>query len=683
MSLFALPLSVLFAVAAPAGQPSYTHPLDPLTAAEINRAVEAVRDAKVCHRGCFYPFVGLREPPKEIVQSSNSAKARREASVTVMDRDKNRVMECTVDIQSKRILSMKQVPGAQPLIMIEELDELPSIVRRDPTWQAAMRRRGITDFDNVHIDAWATGHADTFKSNEMRLLRALSFYRGSATNMYGRPVEGVVAIVNMTQRKVAKVVDTAAVPLAPEAFDFFDQAWLGAPREAPRPLVINQPQGQSFSVLGHEVRWQKWRFRFAMQPREGLVIYDIGYEDSGRVRSIMYRASLSEMVVPYGDPDPTWSWRSAFDVGEYGIGRLASPLTLGIEAPENAVLFDAEFADDYGHPYVAPRVISLYERDGGLLWKHYDINTNQNAARRGRELVISFITTVGNYDYSLGWVFRQDGSFKQETELTGIMLAKGVPQKADPHSADMRFSHVVAPGVAAPHHQHFFNFRLDFDVDGTMNSVYEMNTHALPVGDDNPQHNAMVMEENELVDEQSARRNMSLEDARKWAVINPHVHNALGHPTGFALIPGDNSMPYAWPSSFSRMRAGFIDKHLWVTRYHPEEMYAAGDYPNQSLGGDGLPKWAKDNESLSKQDVVLWYTVGVTHIPRPEEWPVMATAHTGFTLVPVGFFSRNPSLDVPRSDSDQPPAPSAVRGPAKTVPAPTLVNAPGRVRTVN
>ena len=654
MSFFVVPL-LSFCLSATATPPRpYTHPLDPLSATELTVAVDVVRSAKICTNHCFFPLVTLHEPPKDLVQNGNVANLHREARVTAMDREHNRVMESIVDLQTRRVLNVKEVPGAQPLIMGEELDELPAIVRADARWQTAMRRRGITDFENVHIDAWATGRANDYKSSDMRVLRALSFYRGNATNAYGRPIEGVVAVVNMTRRAVVNVIDTTPVPLAPEAFDFFDTTWLGTPRTAPRPLVITTPKGHSFSVFGQEVHWQKWRFRFAMQPREGLVLYAVGYEDGGQVRSVMYRASLSEMVVPYGDTDPTWSWRSAFDVGEYGIGKLASPLTAGVEVPENATLIDADFADDFGEPYVGSKVIALYERDGGLLWKHYDINTDKNAARRGRELVISFITTVGNYDYSLGWVFRQDGSIRAEAELTGIMLAKGVPQNVPHDSAAMRFAHVVAPGVAAPHHQHFFSFRLDFDIDGRNNSIIEMNTHAIDSNADNPMLNAMVMQETELKDEQSARRNMSLKESRKWAVINPHVHNALGHPTGYALIPGENSEPYAHPTSFSRLRAGFVDYHFWGTRYHPEEMYAAGDYPNQRIIDDGLSTWVKDNEAIAQQDVVVWYTLGVTHIPRPEEWPVMPVAHAGFTLVPVGFFARNPALDVPKSEADSP-----------------------------
>ena len=85
-----------------------------------------------------------------------------------------------------------------------------------------------------------------------------------------------------------------------------------------------------------------------------------------------------------------------------------------------------------------------------------------------------------------------------------------------------------------------------------------------------------------------------------------------------------------------------------VTPHAPEEMNAAGFYINQGKGGDGLPKWTSGNRAIENQDVVLWYSMGVTHIPRPEDWPVMPVHKAGFKLIPNGFFTRNPAMDVPK-----------------------------------
>ena len=458
-------------------------------------------------------------------------------------------------------------------------------------------------------------------------------------------IEGVIAVVDMNARKVLRLIDTGVVPV-PQATADVDEASVGKLRIAPKPLQIVQPNGGSFEIRGNEIRWQNWRFRYALHPREGLVLYTVGYEDGGKVRPILYRASLSEMVVPYGDPSAGWFIRNAFDEGEFAIGRLAVPQEAKTDLPDNATLLDAVFSNEGGGSLDAKRVISIYERDGGVSWKHVDYMTNQNQSRRARQLVMSIFVVVGNYDYGFNWVFHQDGTLELEALLTGVMATKGVSpdaqQKHDP------YGHVVANGVAAPHHQHFFNFRLDFDVDGHANTVVEQNTETLPPGKDNPYGNAFVMHETPLRREAEAQRKLNLATHRRWRVINPTVKNSLGQPTGYLLFTGENSVPLPGEASAVRQRAGFMNSHLWVTQYEPEERYAAGFYINQSKGGDGLPRWVKQNRELENKDVVLWYSFGVTHLPRPEDYPVMPVHKTGFKLMPVGFFAQNPALDLPK-----------------------------------
>lgn len=179
-------------------------------------------------------------------------------------------------------------------------------MKADVRWQEAMRRRGITDFHKVQVDTWAAGHLVPREAQGVRVLRAISYFKDGAMNFYGRPIEGVLALVNMSSQRVMEVLDTGVVPVAPTTQDF-DRKSLAPLRRDVAPLRITQPRGASFHVRGHEVRWQKWRFRFALHPREGLVLYTVGYEDEGRVRSILYRASISEMVVPYGDTDGNWA----------------------------------------------------------------------------------------------------------------------------------------------------------------------------------------------------------------------------------------------------------------------------------------------------------------------------------------------------------------------------------------
>jgi len=622
------------------------HPLEPLSKQEIAIAINVLRANDKVGRETRFPIIALLEPSKaEVLAYKPGAPIQREALVVIYERSTNETYEAVVDCSHSALVSWKKIPGVQPPLTEEEVRLTQEIVHADPQWQAAVRKRGIVDFEHIQVDPWSAGYYHLQGEDGVRIVRALSYYNAGSVNPYARPIEGLTAYLNMNTRKVFKVVDTGVVPVPKSTADFDDKS-VGPLRTPPKPLQIGQPQGPSYEIHDGEVSWQKWHFRFAMHPREGLILYTVRYEDHGKLRSIMYRAGLSEMVVPYADPDPAWFFRNAFDEGEYGIGHMSYPEEPGSDAPPNAQFFDAVFGDERGAPFEISRAVALYERDGGLLWKHVDEKTEINQSRRARDLALGWIATVGNYEYGFNWVFHQDGTLEMEMLLTGIMEPKALqaPGQHDP------YGHLVTPDIEAVHHQHFFNFRLDLDVDGPNdNSVVEMNTVALPPGKENPYHNAFVDKEQVLRTEQEGQRNLNLESARVWKVINRSVKNGAGEPVAYSLVPGDNAVPYASPESSMRKRAGFLNAQLWVTPYDPTELYAAGDYVAQSPGGDGLVRWVKANRSIDGKDVVLWYTLGLTHLPRPEDWPVMPVVHAGFRLVPTGFFDRNPALDVPSS----------------------------------
>jgi len=623
-------LPIVLAAAALA-QP--VHPLAPLSAEEIRLAAQIFRDSGRMPADARFAELKLEEPPKDAVLRGGAVP--RQAFAVIYDYRANRTFEGIAALASRQVAAWREIPGAEPAVTGEDSARAEQVMRADPRFRRAMDARGIHDLDNVYTVAWSAGYFALPDTDQDRIVRAVCYYAGAGRNFYAHPIEGVSAHIDVTRRRVLDFTDIDRnAPVSRENFELSLPA--GELRPAPAPLRITQPAGPGFRIENGEVHWQKWRFRYALDPREGLVLYTVGFEDDGRVRSILYRASLSEMVVPYGDPTAAWFFRNSFDAGELGLGANASPLRPGADCPENCTVLDAVVAGENGAPQTIRGAVALYERDSGIAWKHGD-NT-----RRARELAIGYLTQVGNYEYGFDWIFHQDGTLECRVALTGIMAVKGVaPGAHDPYGQP------VAKNIVAPHHQHFFTFRLDFDVDGVPNRVLEVNSQSVPPGPQNPHGNAFTMRETPLVNERDARRNMNLETSRRWLVVNPSATNALGEPTGYALVPGENAVPFAQPEAWIRKRAAFLTYHLWVTPYNASERYAGGDYPNQSHGGDGLPKWTAANRPLDNQDVVLWYTAGITHNPRPEDWPVMPVQTVGFQLMPWGFFARNPVLDLP------------------------------------
>ena len=631
-----------------AAPPTLGHPLDPLTAEEIESAVAILRAERSLNDGIRFETVTLDEPPKDAVLAFAEGDAiTREAFLIVFDNGTSETHEAAVSLTAGEVTSWRHIPGVQPRITLDEFTECEEAIKADPDFIEALARRGITDIDLVMVDPWTAGNFGIKDEEGMRLSMARCWLKTSANdNGYARPIEGLIPVVNLNGMEVVRVEDHGIVPLPPNdgnyAAEFIPQF-----RQDLKPLEITQPEGPSFQVEGNKVLWQKWSLRVGFTPREGLVLHGVGYEDKGRVRPIMYRASLSEMVVPYGDPRPHNFRRNAFDVGEYGIGMLANSLVLGCDCLGEIYYFDAVLNDSRGQVMNIHNAICMHEEDFGILWKHTDWRTGQAEVRRSRRLVISFVATVGNYEYGFFWYFYQDGTIEYQIKLTGIIHTSAVPPGETP-----KYGTLVAPQLVGPIHQHLFNMRLDMSVDGQRNSVYEVNTVREPRGPDNPQGNAFYAQQTLLATESEAQRVIDPMSARYWVVVNPSAHNALGQPPGYKLMPGENVLPFPDDEASVTKRAGFTKNHVWVTPYARDEMAAAGDYVNQHPGGDGLPTWTQANRNVENTDVVLWHTFGLNHSTRPEDWPIMPVAYTGFTMKPVGFFDMNPALDVPPSASN-------------------------------
>jgi primary-amine oxidase len=618
------------------------HPLEPLTAEEIAAAVRIARTQRNLSERVRFGSVRLNEPPKELVLNFKPGDPiAREAFLILLDNTDGMTYEAIVSLTTGKVVLWRHIPSVQPSIMIDEFFECERTVKAHPDFQAALRKRGITNLDLVMVDPWSAGNYGTTDENTRRLSRTISFVRSHPTdNGYAHPIEGVLALVDLNKMEVVKVEDNGVVPLPPEDGNYTtDTVQL---RTDLKPLEITQAEGPSFTVQGHEVSWQKWRFRVGFNSREGLVLYTISYEDQGRVRPIIYRASLAEMVVPYGDVSPNHYRKNAFDMGEYGLGMLTNTLELGCDCLGTIHYFDGLVTDSRGNVVQLKNAVCLHEEDYGVLWKHTDFRLETTEVRRSRRLVISFIATAGNYEYGFYWYFYQDGTIQYEIKLTGIMSTGAVAPGEKP-----KHGQLVAPQLNAVYHQHFFNVRMDMMVDGPTNSVYEMHTEAVPLGPENPYGNAWVTKATLLATESEAQQVIDPLIGRYWKVVNPNVLNHVGEPVAYALMPGTNILPFAHPESSFLKRAGFATKHLWVTPYSAEERHPGGDYPNQHAGGAGLPTWTQANRSIENTNVVLWYTIGEHHVPRVEDWPVMPVNYIGFTLKPNGFFDRSPALDVP------------------------------------
>ncbi len=625
-----------------------THPLEMLTGDEIVRATEVLRASGKVPQGALFASIVLHEPDKAaLAQWKAGDPVDRRVRAVIVPGPENRVIEAVVDVGTGEIVAWTPIDNVRPTLLMAEAVNAIFTTKAHPEYLAALERRGITgaQVDNVQIDPWPAGVFGYECEEGHRISRCISFLREDGTdNGYARPIEGLIVHFDNGNNEVLEVIDYGVTPLPPNRASYYaeDQPKLRSDLKA---IEITQPEGPSFTVEGNLVQWQKWQLRVAFDPFEGLVLHQVAYtDDDGRVRPILHRASISEMVVPYGDPSPVHGWKNAFDAGEWGLGRMTQSLTLGCDCLGEIYYFDAMLANEQGEPWLIENAICMHEEDYGILWKHVDMWGGRSEVRRSRRLVVSFISTVGNYEYGFFWYFYLDGNIQLEVKLTGIVS----PMAIEPGSAAPPFANVIGEGVAAPHHQHMFNARLDFDVDGAGNEIFEVDAERLPPGPANPWSNAFRAKATRLESELSAQRDIDPSVSRTWRIVNPNARNGLGQPTAYKLVPTMSTPTLlAHADSPIGKRAAFAQHNVWVTPYSPDERRAAGEYPNQHAGGDGLPRWTATDRSLVNTDLVVWYSFGVTHFVRPEDWPVMPVEYCGFLLSPFGFFDRNPALDVP------------------------------------
>jgi len=615
--------------------------------------LEVLRDNGHLDADTRFSMVNLREASKTAMLEWKQGQASPRRAFALV-RQKTRTFEAVVDLNNKKMISWDELEGVQANWLKEEFDAMTDIVKQDPDFLAAMQRRGITDLTFIDCSVGPPGYFGTEEQKGRRIGHFNCEQVGGVRNNWTRQIAGLDVVVDMNEKTVLRVVDEGVVPVPAVSADF-DRASIGEAREVPGPILISQPLGAGFTISGHQVEWQKWRFHVRPDHRVGMILSMVSYQDGNDLRSVMYQGSLSEIFVPYMDPSFGWYPRNFLDAGEYTAGGLTKPLMKGIDCPDHAWYMDAIIADDKGRPGARQNMICIFEREtGDPSWRH--VTNSNNGGPEGRvqrELVVRSAAVLGNYDYIFDWTFQQTGSIQVAAGATGIAEAKAVvnatADQAVPKGAvaDDAYGRFVAPNIIAVNHDHYFSYRIDLDVDGTNNSlrIDRLKTQILP--EDQLRRSIWVSEPEIAKKESDAMLNINLSHPAYWRVTSAKRKNHVGYPTSYQLAPGKNTNQLMSEDDYPRLRAGFIDHHLWVTPYREDERYAAGDYPTLSTPGMGLPAWTSEDRDIENADIVLWYTFGMHHMVRAEDWPVMPVLWHGFEIRPFDFFDRNPALDLP------------------------------------
>ena len=656
-------VALFFASNAFALQPKVNHPLDGLTADEYWKTYNLLQAAGKLAEKTIFASVLLREPPKAQVLAWKPGKSmpRKVDAVLLTD---GKSYEAVVDVTAGKIDSYAELKNYQAPMTETEMHGFDDVLKKDPRVVEALTKRGITDIRLVTCYVTPAGYVGLPEQEEgKRIGWGGCTYSANAKYGWDREIPGIFFVVDIAAKKIVRFTDYGMVPMPPTS-SLYD-ADGGPALPGTQPILTSQPNGPSFTIKDGEVSWQNWKFRFRLDPRVGPVVNLVTYMDEGKPRSVLYEGALSEMYVPYQDPEETWNSHVFLDAGEYfvntGSGGIIKPLQAGIDCPTYATFFSGTFFHENGTPYIRPQLACMFERvSGDPAWRHWDEDTYAISGRPTRELVFRTVATVGNYDYLFDWRFEQDASITVGVGATGILEVKAVKDQradgklsasmagTDTDGREVQFGQLVAPGTSAVDHDHYFSYRLDLDVDGTKNSLMVDKLVPFKLPETSPGRKWIWAMKPEMVaTEGDAKFDVSLDHPAMFRFANEGVKNSLGQNTSFEIMPGETGISLLPSSEWPQKRAGFSEHSLWVTPYDPTERYVSGVYVMGSKGNDSLTEWVKQNRGIMNTDIVAWYTVGFHHVPRPEDWPQMPIMWHTFSLRPFGFLNKNPTMDLP------------------------------------
>ncbi|KAK4198848.1 putative copper amine oxidase [Triangularia verruculosa] len=652
---------------------SLTHPLGPITGEEITRGADLIRSVWPEGTKLQFKVNTLQEPEKKLLvpwlaaerAGEKPAPLDRKSFIVYTFRGTHNVHEAVVNLTTGKVeFNAKLGPFQHPNSDMSELEEVEKAVLEIPEVKAEIEKLGLPEGAVVVMDPWIYG-ADGLKEgkfdDDKRIMQCNLYLRDpnnssevdSCHYSFPLPVSPVIdpATLELVHIDIMPTGhDETTKPFTYKerpANEYIPEA--NTMRTDLKPLQVVQPEGASFSVepfseLGRTLKWQKWDFKVGFNQREGMVLYDVHYDN----RPLFYRLSLSDMAIPYGDPRNPFHRKCAFDLGDVGAGLTANNLQLGCDCLGSIYYISSILGNAQGKPVDAPNVVCIHEQDSGLLWKHTNYRTNRAVVVRNRELVLQSILTVSNYEYILAFIFNQAGDITYEVRATGILSTQ--PLDLELTEVPHPFGTVVHPGVLGGYHQHFFSLRVDPMVGGHGNLIAYDEAEALPRDPKLNPHGHGYIVKNTTIDT-TGGYDLDPSKNRTFKILNPSVKNTVNKlPVGYKVHVPPFQPILADKDSYHYKRAEFADRSFYVTKYAEGELFAGGKYTNQSHGGTGVRSWAERKEDLLKeQDPVLWVNFGINHIPRVEDFPVMPAEMLRVMLRPVNFFDKNPALDVPSS----------------------------------
>uniref|UniRef100_A0AAU0ARA3 Amine oxidase n=1 Tax=Symphytum officinale TaxID=278672 RepID=A0AAU0ARA3_SYMOF len=642
---------------------SSSHPFDPLGQPELTQVQTIVTSfissssSNSSNQKIHFHYVGLDEPDKPAINSwlssstSSSNLPPRQAFVII--RVGKQTHELKVDLSNNSVVSNKLYNGnGFPTITSEELEIANALPLTYPPFIAAMEKRGLK-MEEIVCESCTVGWFGE-KETSNRIVKIVCYYMNGTVNIFMRPIEGIIVVVDLDQMKVTGLSDRAIIPVPKaEGTDYRQQNEAegeGRFRSSLEEKVVMQQDEPNFSIDGHTVRWENWEFHLAFDMRAGPIISLASIFDPEKetYRRVLYRGFLSEIFVPYMDLTAEWYFRVFFDAGEYGGGLCTVPLQPLTDCPPDAKFMDGYFPNQDGSPAKTPNVFCVFERDAGdILWRHTETgipNKLITEVRKEKTLVVRTVLTLSNYDYIVDWEFKKTGVITVTVGATGLLEVRGTEYTHTEQIKEEAYGKLLAENSVGANHDHFLSFYLDLDIDGESNSLVKTKLETKRVDGNWSERKSYWTTVSESAKTESEARLRVGSGETQLVFVNPNKKTKIGNNIGYRLVPGANVGQLLSDDDYPQIRGDFSKYNVWVTPFNKSERWAGGLYVDQSHGEDTLATWTNRDREIENKDIVLWYTLGFHHVPCQEDFPVMSTLNGGFELRPYNFFEQNPVL---------------------------------------
>ncbi|XP_054794655.1 primary amine oxidase-like [Prosopis cineraria] len=629
------------------------HPLDPLTKQEITLIRTVVLNKYPS--GTAFHYVGLDDPDKTTLlkwassPNKNLVHIPRLAFVIVII--KSQIHEILINLKTLQILSDNVHTGnGFPTLTVDEQSEAILLPLKYGPFIESVKKRGL-NLSDVVCSTFTVGWYGETKS--IRALRVECFMMGETANIYVRPINGILILVDIDKMQIIQYQDRSVEPV-PKAEDTEYRADHQKPPFGPKlhGIATIQPEGPGFKIQGHSVSWADWKFHVGYDVRAGVIIslaslYDL---DKHKSRRVLYRGYISELFVPYQDPSDEWYYKTFFDAGEFGFGQSMVSLEANRDCPPHAQFMDAYLHDRDGNPSLLQNAFCIFEKHGEISWRHTETGIPNQTIREVRSdvsLVVRSVVTVGNYDNVMDWEFKPSGSLKLGIALSGMLEIKAVDIKHNDEIKEEQHGILVSENSIGVYHDHYYIYHLDLDIDGEENSFVKTDLKTVKVTDGSSKRKSYWIAEAQTLKNESAAMIRLGVSPSELAIVNPNKKTSIGNEVGYRLIPAMPAHPLLFEDDYPQLRGAFTNYNVWVTPYNRSEKWAGGRYVDQSRGEDTLAVWTKKNRNIENKDIVLWHVVGIHHVPAQEDFPIMPLLSTSFELRPTNFFERNAVLKTP------------------------------------